>query len=1455
MATILLSAAGAAVGGLTSGTVLGLTGAVIGRAVGATIGRVIDQRLLGAGSDPVERGRIDRFLITGASEGAPLARLFGRMRLGGQVIWSTQFVENTSSTGGGKGAAPQPRTTTYSYSISLAVALCEGEIRRIGRVWADGVELDLTAVTMRVYTGTEDQMPDPLMEAVEGAGEVPAYRGVAYVVFEDLDLSPFGNRVPQFAFEVSRAAAPDRAFPPAAADALRAVALMPGTGEYALATEPVIYARGFGDNEPVNTSTASGGTDLAQSLKQLRESAPATQSVSLIYSWFGDDLRAGSCLVKPKVEDVTRRATMSWRAGGIERFEAEEVAKVDGRSIYGGTPADQSVVQAIAAIKEGGQEVTFYPFLLMEVLAGNGLPDPYGGAEQAVLPWRGRITGDLAPGQAGSPQGTAANGVAVDAFFGAATAADFTISAGQVDYTGPAGDWGYARFILHGAALCAAAGGVEAFCIGSEMRGLTQMRDDMGFPAVERFRALAAQVRLLLPGAKLSYAADWSEYFGYQPQDGSGDVFFHLDPLWSDPEIDFIAIDNYMPLSDWRDGTDHADASWGVIHNLDYLKANIEGGEGYDWFYPTEEAREAQRRETITDGLRGEDWVFRYKDLRGWWSNPHFERRNPFDVTVIAPAASPRDWTAVGAASLAPINTYVEWPGAVEVTATGGTADENGIARSFSMTDLRRYRATVWFDQGSSDEVELIIDTFLGPAVRLRYRFSDQTVTLDDGGTLVWAHGVEPLDDVGYRGVIEFTAALSDPTAEFRVTPLSTSESVVVLAGTLEDINAAQTGWIPQSKPIWFTEFGCAAIDKGTNQPNKFLDPKSSESAIPRYSNGRRDDLIQAQYLRAVMEYWTDTANNPVSGVYNAPMLNMDRAHAWAWDARPWPAFPNDRERWSDGENWDKGHWLGGRIEAVPLDQVVAELCETVGVVNYDVSRLYGLVRGHVSGETESARARLQALMLAYGFNVVEREGQLVFLPLPLEPEAVIDVERTALDEDGAGRITETRASEAETTGRVRVGYTEAEGSYAERLAEAVFPGDGDDGVTSSEVPLALTAPEGQAIAERWLAEARVARDSVKLSLPPSMRNLGAGALVALEDGSTWRIDRVEDRGVRAIEAVRAEPSVQEPSEAVEEFATTVEFVPPVPVSPVFMDLPLLTGEEVPHAPHLAVAGTPWPGSVAVYTSPSQDGFTLNRLIERGAIAGTLETPLFAAQPGLWDRSGPMRVRVTGGNLSSAEMTAVLNGANLAAIGSGDDGAWEVIQFAGATLVGEGQWDIGLRLRGQQGSDGIMPDTWPEGSLFVLLDGAPGQVDLPLAARGLARYWRIGPARRSVDDPSYVERLAAFQGVGLRPYSPAHLRARAVAGDLEISWIRRTRIDGDSWEGVEVPLGEASEQYVLRVVDDSGTLREELLATPAFTYTAAMQASDGAVAPYEINVAQLSEQVGPGPFARIVIDG
>lgn len=660
----------------------------------------------------------------------------------------------------------------------------------------------------------------------------------------------------------------------------------------------------------------------------------------------------------------------------------------------------------------------------------------------------------------------------------------------------------------------------------------------------------------------------------------------------------------------------------------------------------------------------------------------------------------------------------------------------------------------------------------------------------------------------------------------------------------------------PQFDAAWVDEYGCAAIDKGTNQPNRFLDPKSSESGIPNYSNGRRDDLIQMQYLRAMGEFWADPANNPTSNLYDAPMVDMGHAHVWAWDARPYPYFPANTDLWSDGDNYAKGHWLTGRVTARALASVVAEICEAAGLSAYDVSGLYGVVSGYWVADVGTARAALQPLMLAHGFDAVERDGVLIFANRDGVADGAVAPETLAVSSDLTADVEYTRSAAPETAGRLRLNHIAADGSFETRTAEAVFPDEASTTVAQSELPLALTRVEAQAIVERWLAESRLARDTARFALPPSGLAFGAGDVVRLpEDSQTlWRIDRVEIGDTRLADATRVDRGLYTPSDSVEPAAQVTPFTPTLPVHPVFLDLPLMTGNEVPHAPHIAVAATPWPGSVAVYDNGTGT-FELNRLITTAAGIGLTETPMFAAAPGVADRGAPLRIRMFGGALAAISDVQLLAGANALAIGDGASDAWEVFQFRDAVLVDTDTWEVSHRLRGQLGTDPLMPATWPSGSTIVVLNNALEQLEMPTSSRGLERTYRIGSASRSVESSTYVEQSRAFEGVGLRPYAPAHLRATRSGGDLALSWLRRTRIDGDLWSSGDVPLGETTEAYVLRVHNGFTQLREVSLTAPNWTYTAAMQAADAVVAPYFIEVAQVSERFGTGLFTRIEIDG
>ena len=656
MAALVLSVAGAAVGG----AVFGPAGAIAGRIVGAIGGNLIDQSLLGGGQRNVEGPRLADLDVMASTEGAPIPRVYGRARLAGQVIWATKLdevVSTQSDTQGGKGSpGVTTNTTVYSYFANFAVGLCEGPIGRVGRIWADGKPLDLLGVTFRIYTGNETQTPDPLIVAREGAENAPAYRGLAYIVFERLPLADFGNRIPQLSFEIMRPLGRLEKM-------VRAVTLIPGTTEFGYETFTVVQVLGPGQFGAENRHVAHAVCDVEAALDDLQGACPNLDAASPS-SLPGS---AAICVpdnfsLSPKVDSAIKQTfPVNWSVAGIPRSLAPVVSMVGDRPAFGGTPSDASVTHLIEELHARELKVTLYPFVMMDIPAGNTQTDPWtGAASQPAYPWRGRITCDPAPGRSGTPDGTSAAATQIDAFFGA----------------GDPDAWGYRRMVLHYAQLAADAGGVDAFLIGSELRGLTRVRSASGvYPAVTRMIELAGDVKAILGGGTMvTYGADWTEYGAHVVDSGANEVRFPLDPLWASSAIDVVGIDYYAPLADWRDGSGHLDRQVAdSMYELNYLAGNLRGGDAYDWYYADDAARGAQTRTPITDGL-GKPWVFRVKDIWNWWSNPHYERV---------------------------------------------------------------------------------------------------------GGTELGSH----------------------------------------------------TGWTPQGKPIWFTEIGCPAVDKGANQPSVFPDPKSSESA------------------------------------------------------------------------------------------------------------------------------------------------------------------------------------------------------------------------------------------------------------------------------------------------------------------------------------------------------------------------------------------------------------------------------------------------------------------------------------------------------------------------------------------------------------------------------------------------------------------------------------------------
>ncbi len=1296
MATLVLQAAGAYLGGA-----LGSVGAAIGSAAGAAAGYLVDRALIES-TRHIEGPRLANARPFTAEDGASIPRIYGTARAGGTLMWATRFEESrTSKRQGFKGG---PKVTTYSYFANVAFVLCEGEIAGVRRIWADGREVDRTLFDIRIYTGVEDQLPDPLIEAKQGTGNAPAYRGTAYIVFEHFPLGDYGNRIPQFQFEIMRPCDD-------LSRQIRAVTLIPGSTEYGLEPESVTLKVKPGETISVNRHMLTATSDIAASLDELQALCPNLENIALVVAWFGNDLRVGECLVRPAVtQSDPSGLSQDWKVSGVERADAVIVSMHGGSPAYGGTPSDRSVLDAIAGIKARGLKVTLYPFMMMDVPEGNVLPDPYGAEAQAQYPWRGRITCMPAPGLEGTVDRTAAARTEIEAFCGSATLSDFTAGDDTILYSGASDDWGYRRLVLHYANLAAAAGGVDAFLIGSELRGLTSLRDaDDAFPFVEQFCTLAGDVRSVLGAStKITYGADWSEYFGYHPADGSGDVFFHLDALWAHEAIDAVGIDNYMPLADWRDADyagDNPDGFDGP-YDPDGLRAAIAGGEGFDWYYASDEDRRARQRTPITDGAYGKPWTFRYKDIVGWWSNAHYNR----------------------------------------------------------------------------------------------------------------AGGVE-------------------------------SES--------------PTAWVPAGKPIWITELGAPATDKGPNQPNVFPDPKSSENASPYFSSGGRSDLAQQRFLTAHHRYWDpadadfEDSGNPVSPVYGGRMVDVARIYPWSWDARPFPAFPLMRDVWSDGDNWSLGHWLNGRLSGVSVGGLIAAILSDHGLPAADTSKADGFLSGYVISDPSSARSALEPIVSLFALSVAEDDGTLFFATQGATAVASAEISGMVISGDAA-IIERTRAPDDALPTVSVLTFQDGLRDYQSASARALRSGAKADREQTLSLPGILDAGAAQALVSDGLRSAWSGRDQLTFGLPASAMGPGPGSVIripAVTGEADYLVTQVDEGLVRTISARRIQRVAPYPWRAVLPNSQASDHATIGAPLVHFIDLPATSDAAPENQFRAAVWSNPW-RTETLYASPEDTGFDLRASISLPSVVGELLEPLAGGFEGRLGLSDIIVVKLDDGELQSVSRLQMLNGANAAAVLSAN-GAWEMIQFQTAEETAPGVWHLSVLLRGQLGTNDAMAAGAPVGAPFVFLDEAVKPAGLLSSEIGLALNWRVGPGGQDFSGPAFGHYTETGGVRALMPLSPVHLQAvKQAGGDWAIAWIRRSRIDADSWLATEIPLGEEYEAYQIDIAPARGeTVRTVTVATPALTYAADQFAADFPEAPdsMEITVRQVSAAVGPGIPASLMV--
>ncbi len=293
-------------------------------------------------------------------------------------------------------------------------------------------------------------------------------------------------------------------------------------------------------------------------------------------------------------------------------------------------------------------------------------------------------------------------------------------------------------------------------------------------------------------------------------------------------------------------------------------------------------------------------------------------------------------------------------------------------------------------------------------------------------------------------------------------------------------------------------------------------------------------------------------------------------------------------------------------------------------------------------------------------------------------------------------------------------------------------------------------------------------------------------------------------------------------------------------------------GAEDDARPLIAAAAEPW-RPLDVHAGGDLDSLTVRCAVAAPATVGQTLSDLPPTSPHRLDRIWTLTVRLEGQALSSRTLAATLAGANVLAVQT-PSGDWEVIGFATADLVAPEVWRLSGLLRGQR--DGAASAaTIPAGAAVVLLDGSPVRLEASAFERGTSLIVRAAPAGGPPAGPAMSQVVVAWTARALRPLPPAHLRVTVTGGDRLVSWIRRTRLGGDAWDG-EVPLGEAFETWRLRVLNGAVVVREAQLSGPGFVHTAAMRTADlaaGTVGVLTVEVAQGSAVAGWGvPATRLL---
>lgn len=540
----------------------------------------------------------------------------------------------------------------------------------------------------------------------------------------------------------------------------------------------------------------------------------------------------------------------------------------------------------------------------------------------------------------------------------------------------------------------------------------------------------------------------------------------------------------------------------------------------------------------------------------------------------------------------------------------------------------------------------------------------------------------------------------------------------------------------------------------------------------------------------------------------------------------------------------------------VAISTVVRDLAVIGDLGAVNVAGLTPQIRGFAIDGNAAFRDALDDLGLYHDIISVERGRELLFKDLPEQTMLIPESELGARDgQQEPQSLESTRVQDWELPAEILVEYLDPARDYQTNVQRARRLLSRRGGHLKQGANVAISAQDAKAAAERVLNTAWTARESAVLNVSASYLALEPGDFVTTSyDGSHHPI-LVQERSLRGFVLRLSGPHFASENAIANVIADGGADITQTTASQgvthyELMDVPLLPGESSSAPRYLYAAGgenAAWRSATLFESLDGEVSFVRKASTQLPAFLGVMETKIGAADAELWDEIHRPVVQLRNPTqfLESMPELSLFNGANAALIGG------EVLQFREAIALGDGRFELKGLLRGRLGTEAEISNH-SVGEPFILLDTqSVVSIGTNLGHVGQSRnYKAIGPLESLEAAPS---KGFIFQSRNLRPLSPAHVRAqKQFAGDVEVSWVRRSRLGAEWIDGTDAPLGEDAELYELEVLaPDGSVLRQSNLNSPNFVYTLSQQQSDFGfgISWLHVRIYQISALVGRGAVA------